>query len=200
MDAPALQELSLTSWHYGSVAAIYPACRCSPRAAGLDEIRGSAPNQSIEHERSLVHTGFADPGLTCPAITSSIALANRWGETVSRAQRAVRAASACCILIIVFLLPLGSTAGTPSSSRPAVATGTARSAGQGRPLGPPRQRLDLARCEHGARLLRGRDTGAAGIAVTLPLRRQQAAGRCRRAPSLPRRYARSCWPAPPPRR
>src|SRR5689334_22922346 len=77
---PALQELSLTAWHYGSVAAIYPACRCSPQAAGLDEIRGSAPNQSIEHERSLVHTGLADPGLTCPAITSSIALANRWGE------------------------------------------------------------------------------------------------------------------------
>src|SRR5690349_1518912 len=81
---PALQELSLTAWHYGSVAAIYPACRCSPQAAGLDEIRGSAPNQSIEHERSLVHTGLADPGLTCPAITSSIALANRWGNREPR--------------------------------------------------------------------------------------------------------------------
>jgi hypothetical protein len=47
------------------------------RTAGPDEIRGSTPNHATELFRSLLHTGSADPGPTCPVITSSSALANR---------------------------------------------------------------------------------------------------------------------------
>jgi hypothetical protein len=52
-----------------SVAAIYPAFMCNLVVAGLDEIRGSTPNQSFELGSSLGLSGLVDPGPTGHAIT-----------------------------------------------------------------------------------------------------------------------------------
>ncbi|WP_207462928.1 hypothetical protein, partial [Azospirillum sp. SYSU D00513] len=79
MDGPHPARAFFNVTARGSVAAIYPAYWCSPMTAGLDEIRGSTPNQRLELTGSLLHAGFVDPGPTCCAITSSIALATEGG-------------------------------------------------------------------------------------------------------------------------
>ena len=63
--------------YFGTGSRLLPSIRPvhADTAAGLDEIRGSTPNQGDEHCSSVLHTGLADPGPTCHAIISSIALA-----------------------------------------------------------------------------------------------------------------------------
>src|SRR3954471_12461430 len=78
--------------------------RAVRRTAGPDEIRGSTPNHAAELFRSLLHTGSADPGPTCHAITSSSALANRrreWGAVVR--ELTGRNCSSCFFLLITSL-------------------------------------------------------------------------------------------------
>ncbi|HYG87055.1 MAG TPA: hypothetical protein VD978_12415, partial [Azospirillum sp.] len=76
--------------------------RCSPRAAGLDEIRGSTPNQSLELIGSLAHAGLADPGPTYAAITSFIALATEEGNLWSRAQGTMSVSNLITVIVVSF--------------------------------------------------------------------------------------------------
>lgn len=75
MDAPRPARAFSTRRLEKSAAAIYSASGCSPKTAGLDEIRGSTPDHSLELNCSMLQTGFADPGPTYAAIMLSIALA-----------------------------------------------------------------------------------------------------------------------------
>lgn len=175
-----------------SVAAIYPAFGCSPRAAGLDEIRGSVPNQSLELFGSLLQAGLADPGPTWCAITSFIALATEGELAVPRSRRQ---SGVCCGCIHRHLIvqPLCSSVGTTSPSRPVSRDSAARGAGQGRPCGPPRQRLGLAGYKPGATLAL---VGGPAFRVRHLPTPGRGAGRSRRASSPPKRSAPSYWPAP----
>lgn len=141
------------------------------------------PNHSLELNGSVLQTGFADPGLTYAAIMSSIALATEGELAMPRSGR--RSGIPRGHNHRGFIRqPLGSTARTTSSSRPDVLHNAARRTCQGRPRGPPRQRLGLAKSEPGATLPR---FGKPGIILRLPPPTASFAGRSRPVSSPPKR-------------